>query len=428
MTTAYVRGPAEAAAVDADVVFQVGTSLFTGEDDFTRIFESPTSLETDLLLIASSIFATDRAVPRGSGDDYPRRVTLSIPVVNGATLSPLVPLLERILRFLSNDSWRLQLRQIAGAPEAVRDNDPVAGATLLFSGGLDSLAAAIDFGSGGALQLVSHRTRNARTGQAQRELVQRLRDRGMPLTHYQLFVSSSDRGLGTRHDIENTQRTRSLLFLILAGLCARRMRHREILYLAENGQMAINLPLTRARIGAFSTHTAHPQFISLMQDFLSRALGTGFVISNPYVYRTKAEVTRSVVVNLPDCVPISTSCWRNARLPADFSHCGECVPCLVRRIAIEYLCGSDPTAYVRDAWAEPIAKLAADDEARRNTVELASFVMMIEASSNEDIMSEWPDLYSRYMDGASVIEMYRRFAAEARGVMRQYETLAPLLQ
>jgi hypothetical protein len=33
----------------------------------------------------------------------------------------------------------------------------------------------------------------------------------------------------------------------------------QLIYIAENGQMAIHLPLTQARIGAFSTHTAHVQ-------------------------------------------------------------------------------------------------------------------------------------------------------------------------
>ena len=57
-------------------------------------------------------------------------------------------------------------------------------------------------------------------------------------------------------NLENSQRTRSFLFLVLGALAARRAGHIEIVYLAENGQMAIHLPLTQGRIGAFSTHTA----------------------------------------------------------------------------------------------------------------------------------------------------------------------------
>ena len=62
------------------------------------------------------------------------------------------------------------------------------------------------------------------------------------------------------------------MFLILAALVARRLGRRDLLMIAENGQMAIHLPLSTARIGAFSTHTAHPDVLDSMQTILSSAL------------------------------------------------------------------------------------------------------------------------------------------------------------
>jgi hypothetical protein len=71
--------------------------------------------------------------------------------------------------------------------------------------------------------------------------------------------------------------------------------------------------------------------------------------------------------------------------------------------------------------------LPAEDEARRNTVDLAEFVQRFAVSSDEEIMSEWPELYASAIDAAQTIEMYRRFSGEARDVLSRYPSLAGLL-
>jgi 7-cyano-7-deazaguanine synthase in queuosine biosynthesis len=387
------------------------------------------SLESDLLLIGASVFAADRASVRQPREDYGRRIDLSIPVVNIARLLPLIPPIELVLRSLSNDGWRLGFRESRGDLEAERDVPNSQGRTLLFSGGLDSLAAAIEFSRDRQqLQLVSHVTRNQVTDRGQQELVRLLRDAGTILPHFQFFVSSSSSNgpQGIDHDVESSQRTRSFLFLILGALAARRANHHELLYMAENGQMAISLPLTQGRIGAFSTHTAHPDVLMQMGALLSTALRMPLRVVNPYVHRTKAEVVRVIAAALPNAIPASNSCWRNARLWGGATHCGECIPCFIRRIAIE-IGGNDNTPYARDPWREPIAGMPEDDEARRNLADLTEFVVRIEGNSDEEMMSEWPELHSANVDAHAVIEMYRRFAREARTVLKRYPALASLL-
>jgi len=410
-----------------DFILEPGHNLFTGEGDFANFFGQPTSLESDLLLIGASVLAADRATERGDREDYARRIQLDLPVVNLARLLPLRHDIENILRILSNDGWRVNLRQEPGAPEPPSDFARADGRTLLFSGGLDSLAAALEFGSD-ELQLVSHKTRNRQTDRGQVELVAQLRALGLNLPHLQFFVSSRDGAPGAlTHDVENSQRTRSFLFLILGSLCARRAGHDQILYLAENGQMAIHLPLTQGRIGSFSTHTAHPDFLSAMEGFLRSSMAIPFRITNPYVYKTKAEVIQSVVTTLPSSLPISNSCWRNARLPVGITHCGECVPCFVRRIAIEFWIQPDPTAYGDDSWLDGTLDLPPDNAARRNMADLTEFIVRMETMSNEEVMSEWPELYSSNLDPLQVISMYRRFAVEARTVLHRYPDLQLLL-
>ena len=55
------RPPADAS------VLSLSRNLFSGEEDFAKTFGEPSSLESDLLILASSIFAADRAYARGEG-------------------------------------------------------------------------------------------------------------------------------------------------------------------------------------------------------------------------------------------------------------------------------------------------------------------------------------------------------------------------
>jgi 7-cyano-7-deazaguanine synthase in queuosine biosynthesis len=412
-----------------DHVLDTQSTLYTGETHFKDYFGEPTWLERDLLVLASAIFAADRASARGEREEIARHISLSVPVVHFARLLPLVPITEKILRVLSNDRWSITFRQHAGDLEHAEFDNDQAGRTLLFSGGLDSLAAAVRFSQGpDPLQLVSHITRNVRTKKAQQELVEMLPgDRQIP--HYQFFASSREGEEElAHHDIETSQRTRSFLFMTLGALAARRAGHHRLVVLAENGQMAIHLPLTSGRIGAFSTHTAHPDVLVLMQQFLSAALDYPVTIANPFVHLTKAEVVGIVANAVPDSIPVSESCWKNARpMAGGAHHCGECVPCFVRRIAIEHH-GADRTLYNRDPWAHDFATLPPDDLGRRNLADLVEFARAMEILDDEGVMAEWPELYSENIDAPETISMYRRFASEARHVLSHYPGLAVLLQ
>jgi hypothetical protein len=191
--------------------------------------------------------------------------------------------------------------------------------------------------------------------------------------------------------------------------------------------MAIHLPLTNARIGAFSTHTAHPDVLAPMREYLASALGYEMVIENPFVHQTKAEVVQKLVDQMPEVIEVTESCWKNARGGAGGAHhCGECVPCYVRRIAIESH-SADPTRYGRDLWAADFARLGPEDIGRRNLSDLVEFVRTIELSTDADIMELWPELYSEHIDAPRTIAMYRRFAGEARTVLGSRPAVAALL-
>lgn len=392
-------------------------TVYAGAKQFKECLGGkPDSLEADLLVLAAVVYAADRSIVREAREQAgDRRIHLVVPVTNAPRLLPLASLIEKILGKLSSDFWRIEFTSYKGKAARRAARTTTGGRTLLFSGGLDSFAAALEY-QGPALQLVSHQTANTRTGKAQTALAARV----TVARHCQFYVAS--RALdGKEVSAESSQRTRSFLFLILGALAALRAGHSELLMLAENGQMAIHLALTAARTGPFSTYTAHPSVLALMEEFLSRALEASLRIVNPYVEKTKAEVVRIVRSRMADAIPLTESCWRNARLPAGKTHCGACVPCFIRRLAIEADGDPDPTTYGRDVWALRADQLEETDEGRRDICDLASFIHRFCTESDVELEDGWPELgYQRNPDRTTVLAMYRRFAQEARIVLKKY--------
>ena len=286
---------------DPGLLLVPGKNLRHGTKDFRAAFPDLTSLEEDLLLLAAAIYACDLAFKRGERENITRTIRLTIPVTNNQAFARLHEDLEHLLYVLSHDNWTIDFTRRTGTPEPARTWPARNGTTLLFSGGLDSLAGAVDLldEHGPAhLQLASHVTGNHLTRNTQETLVAYLQNKyGVALRRVAVRtggITHKDFPFPTDHNREETQRTRSFMFLTIAALAARRSGHHEVVMIAENGQMAIHLPLSAARIGAFSTHTAHPEFVHNAQAYFSTLLDHKFTITNPYVYRTKAEVVSTL--------------------------------------------------------------------------------------------------------------------------------------
>jgi 7-cyano-7-deazaguanine synthase in queuosine biosynthesis len=412
-----------------------GKNLLTGANELTSAVGKLTSLEEDLLTVASAIFATDLAVVRGEREGFVREIELNVPVVNHQAFRYLKQQLDYLLYVLSSDNWNVNFSQKKGAQEPSVKATAKRGRTILFSGGLDSFAGAIkELQDGHPLQLVSHYTRNRVIRESQEALAQYLHKQYGPKVS-RVAVRATGRKSGhfwfpSDTEREPSQRTRSLLFMVLAAISARKSGFHEIVVIAENGQMAIHLPLTAARIGAFSTHTAHPEVIYEVQKFLSDLLSFPIEIINPFVYLTKAECISGLfkLQSHQNLIPQSVSCWRASRVGHAHNHCGECVPCLVRRIAIEHNELKIPE-YDRDLFREDIAALVDGDTGKRNLVELAEFIARFDSTTPEAaLLVEFPDLINEQVDSSQAISMYRRFAGEARHVLSSYSLLGALLR
>jgi len=417
---------------NAGLLLVPGKNLRHGTRDLQAAFPDLTSLEEDLLLLAAAIYGCDLAFKRGARENITRSINLTVPVTNNQAFARLHHDLEHLLYVLSHDNWTIDFTRRIGPPEPARTWPDKSGTTLLFSGGLDSLAGAVellDRHGPAHLQLASHVTGNHLTRNTQETLVEYLQAKyGASLRRVAVRtggVTHKDFPFPTDHDREETQRTRSFMFLTIAALAARRSGHHEVVMIAENGQMAIHLPLSAARIGAFSTHTAHPEFVHNAQAYFSTLLDHQFKIVNPYVYQTKAEVVSTLAKDHAEVISQSVSCWRGSRV-ATSNHCGECIPCLVRRIALE-VNGVRLQEYARDLLAEDISSLATDDEGKRNLVELIEFATAFDTFTGAALDVNYPDLFSSYFDKDAVTAMYRRFANEALTALTRYPGIRPLL-
>lgn len=426
-----VVAPEGSTVVSGTLLLVPGENLRTGVDDFTAAYPDLTSLESDTLTVASAIYACDLAFKRGEREEITRSIELSIQVVNHAAFEGVKEELELLLWTLSHDNWMIDFQRADGNPEPKRKWRSDGGSTILFSGGVDSYVGAIDLLTSEGpqrTQLASHVTGNPITRQSQDDLAAHLGARFGTINR--ITVRSGGRKKGPHHfpsdsEREETQRARSFMFLAVAALAARRSGHNKLVVIAENGQMAIHLPLSPARIGAFSTHTAHPEFVSQAKELFSRVLEFDFEISNPYLYATKAEVVSRLNAADRALIDKSVSCWRGSRV-STVNHCGECIPCLVRRIALEHN-GIVLPEYKRDLFGESISSLAEDDEGKRNVVELAEFSHTFATQSDAAIEMLFPDLISPDFDKGLAIGMYRRFANEADVVLRKYAGTSSVL-
>jgi 7-cyano-7-deazaguanine synthase in queuosine biosynthesis len=417
----------------ADLVLQPGANLYTGIKPFAKSFGSPTSLEQDLLVVASAIFACDLAFKRGERENITRSIETTIPVVNLQAFERVREELEYLLYVLSHDSWTFRFERAKGTPEEARDWPQVDGKTLLFSGGLDSLAGAIDLIEElGAerVQLASHVTANLVTKSSQDQLAEYLTKKyKKPLER--IVVRTGGRKFKSLtfpsdNEREETQRTRSFMFLAIAALAARRTGHSKLVMIAENGQMAIHLPLSAARIGAFSTHTAHPEFVAQVGKVFTELLQYPITVENPYLYRTKAEVVEKLVSAHKGAVALSVSCWRGSRLGKTYNHCGQCIPCLIRRIALEHN-SLFLAEYERDLLVEDVASLPPTDEGKRNLAELGEFALAFSTQTDSELLFNYVDLINEEIDPTAAIAMYRRFAKEASTVLSRYPKIATFI-
>lgn len=302
--------------------------------------------EQDLVEIAATVFAADGAIRRGGatrprmGADWRRRMAFSIPVSEPDHWSR--PEIRRALAdavaFLTEDDVSFAFTRKPPAPERqpFLDLDRTgqlfdADRIIMFSGGLDSFAGALETltQTNEKIVLVTHRSAQ-KTIPRQVELAKSF-DESYRGRYLHLHV------LARRHRTEasdSTQRSRSFLFAALGQAIAQAFLARRVSFF-ENGVISHNLPLGRQIVGTMATRTTHPQSLRLLNDLCALALEKSVTIDNPYQWKTKTEVVSRIAENGGQGqIMRAVSCTSVRRQDSVRTHCGACSQCLDRRFAI----------------------------------------------------------------------------------------------
>ena len=280
----------------------------------------------DFAAFAFSVVASDKLVSRAdSPDGWTRMIDITIFLSEPEKWNSLKTKIEKMLRFLTGDFWKLDF-QLAKSPAIQFDYEPHQrenDCVCLLSGGVDSLAGAIDLLSGKRKPLfVSQVIRGDKKRQ-------------------QHFASSFGEhnhcqwSIGRLKGTEGSTRARSIAFFAFALLASTSISESDKvaeIVVPENGFISLNVPLDSNRIGSLSTKTTHPVYMLLLQEIWD-ALGITANLILPYKFKTKGEVLKECKNRklLEDLVFETNSCGKYQR--HGLRHCGVCVPCLVRRAA-----------------------------------------------------------------------------------------------
>lgn len=342
----------------------------------------PSETSVDLALLAAAVTAADTKISRqeDAQDSWTREIDLYLPVSDADLWSSCAHLVERILRFLTGDLWRVRFRSRPKAMKTIVDRTSVLIAETpdtvsLFSGGLDSFVGAIDLLESGKKPVFVSHYKDVSTKSQEICAAKLSKEYGeFSWRHVRANVSFDKNdlpGLGT----ETTTRGRSFVFFALAVLAADAIDGVTPICIPENGLISLNVPLDPLRVGAWSTRTTHPFYLARWQDLLDK-LGIDASLYNPYRFKTKGEmlaectnprfISKTYDITI-SCSSITKGRWRK-QSPG---HCGYCTPCLIRRASIEMAFSKDRTAYsIKDMDAKPLAKGKAE------SVDVRAFQMM----------------------------------------------------
>jgi hypothetical protein len=187
----------------------------------------------------------------------------------------------------------------------------------------------------------------------------------------------------------------------------------------ENGVLAVNLPLTEARIGGYSTAGTRPQTLAGFQRLLA-ALDLSVRIENPFLYQTKGQLIRDVLrpYFAPEAIQSTVSCWMAGRLSRP---CGACIPCLVRAVAMR-TAGLPSEAHAVDPFSTG-AEVGPESAARANLVDLLTLVGRLQRLSDCELYRAYPMLLEMAAAASvpAVIRMLRRFAEEVSEALGEPE-------
>jgi hypothetical protein len=386
----------------------------------------PSEIGIDLLVVAAHVHAADTRISRAeqSQDSWTREIRLVVPVSDPTRWTAATPTLTKALNFLTGDRWTVGYRARPHRFATIASDTPPTlpappfDSVSLFSGGLDSLIGAIDLLHRGSTPLLVSHFGEGATSDAQGKLFSGLKKNYDKSSFERLRVGMTfDDGLVEDVGSENTTRGRSFLFFALGVFAGTGLGKNFTLRVPENGLIALNVPLDPLRLGSNSTRTTHPYYMARWNDLLSQ-LGINGRVENPYWDKTKGEMA-SACENpalLARLAPDSLSCssptkgrWQGLGI----EHCGYCLPCLIRRAALDRAWGpgKDETTYTvsdlrakaldtRESTGQQVRSFQYAIERLRGHPQLANLLIHKPGSLTDEVarLDELADVYRRGLD------------------------------
>ena len=302
---------------------------------------APSNLVWDFVTIALSVAASDLSCEREKSEDgWTRQIELKVYLCNPELWRTQYELLEKAFRFLTGDIWKFEfVNNGVQAPNSIIPLEIDADCVSLLSGGMDSLIGAIDLITDGLKPCFVSQ-------EAKGDVEKQIAFTSQLAPSQQHFRWKNPISLSGRN--ESSTRGRSIIFLgyaLLAANTLSKWRTSTVdIYVPENGFISLNIALNSGRLGSLSTKTTHPVFLGLIQKIWNN-LGINAKIVTPYQYKTKGEMLKECKNQdlVKSLVCNTTSCGKY--LTHGRTHCGRCVPCMVRRAAFLKAGMEDSTIY-----------------------------------------------------------------------------------
>jgi 7-cyano-7-deazaguanine synthase in queuosine biosynthesis len=395
----------------------------------------------DLVEIAAYVYCADQALRRTAqdtdtfGGEWRRSIHFHVPVrcVDLWNRDEIKGTLVDVLGFLSDDQYTFNFHPAKRAPAFQRylgfSTESHSGRNfervVMFSGGLDSLAGAIEetLVNKSRVVLVTHES-TSKNARLLREIQALFATKAGALKPLHLRVRANKR---KRLGKEYTQRTRSFLFASF-GVTVAKMMGLDTLRFYENGVVSLNLPVSAQAIGSRQTRTTHPKTLAGFQNLFSLLGDAPFTVENPYLWATKADVVQKILkASCGDMIRASTSCAHTWERTKTFTHCGRCSQCIDRRLAITAAGADsiDPIGNYRgDIFIDP---RPVDDDKMILAAYLDRATSANEVPSVAHFISEFPqvtDAFPFVLGGSTKVaekcfDLYKRHASEVGNALEK---------
>ncbi len=413
-----------------------GTNLNLVVTNLThRIVSSLKPVARDLLDLASYVCWADGTLRRGTEKDvyaerWRRGLTFLVPVRQLDLWNGVRKHLEAVLEFLTGDSFTFSFSDFRATEEQMTFEFPetalpFAGAdsVCLFSGGIDSLAGAVQLLCKLSRKpvLVSHRS-SPKVDSQQKRLVRQLQAHLPPWSIPHLSIWVNRRG---KKAVEFSQRSRAFLYLAIATAVATELGLADV-FLCENGPVSFNLPKSGQSIGTMLSRSTHPDFINQYQSLVRHLFRVPPQVHNPFIFKTKAEVARTVVqAGVGELLPATFSCTHTEQATKVHPHCGTCSQCVDRRFALSQddLAKFDPVGiYEKDIFIDNLRE-GSETTYAENYVR---FALEIDELDDRSFFSKFGELGEvvTMLPGTSddvgkkIFDMYKLHAREVIAAMR----------